>query len=473
MPARDLLRIKSIRPFSLLTMLAVPACADGPSGPSTRAPDPAPHPSVAAESRDESPYGCYVSEAVRNPHYRYRYSRRELRFPSPAIAPDGATLEYRLRLREPGREPAYVANCIIPRTRTAVRLLEEWLRVPRDVRYTVAHRSGRTGTAIAMLTDEPCNAKVGDVYDPIHTCATIEGITATGTPQPWEPSTEPAPPPPSPEMPPGEGGGTGGSSGGDEPCYECSYDSSGTAGCTPSVPRGVTVICEITAARQGESDLVVHSWTFVDADGRGTATTDPVVRWSGTAVVGGTVTVRFDDGGGPRELVSSFTVTPRGWTWAGNAESAYHDGTGPTWCIDYTPTFSDPNGVNLPTWAANCSTGERMIQPDSYAPAGDGFTVATVAGGPNQGLHYIPSARLYLRRQSTYNPGLSAGASRVTLKDAQRASCGAQANWYQFSGCMGYAGTSPGCEPTRGGEPGATTGTSARRTTRWPIRATT
>jgi hypothetical protein len=415
---------------------ALSACTDAPVAAVTPDADPDGHRLLSTARSSESPYGCYVSEAVRNPHYRYRYSRRELHFPLTAGAEDGSTLEYRLRLQRPGEEPVYVANCVIPRTLSAVRLLEQWLRVPKDVRYTVTNGAGRARTATATTLEEPCSSKVGDAYDPNRTCFTLGGIVAVTEP----PSSSP-PPPPAPTPPPGESpvGGGGGTGGGDQPCYDCTYGGSGTLGCTASVQRGGTVSCSIMAAREAESNLVVHSWTFVDADGNSTQSPDPVVAWSGTAVVGGTVTVRFDDGSGEREVVSSFTVTDRGWTWARSAESVFSDGTGVQCSHWSTPDQGGSNGINLPLGASSCAVAARSIQPDSYDPAGDGFVAKTVQSGPNQGFHYIESARLNLKRESSYNVRLRPDAPLVPLLQlgyGQRP-CGQMVNWYQFTICQG------------------------------------
>ena len=390
-----------------------------------------------ASSESESPYGCYISEAVRNPLYRYRYTRRELHLPATALADDGSTLRYRLRLQDPGEEPVYVANCVIPRTRAAVRLLEQWLHVPKDVRYTVTYRSGRSGMTTTMATSvdgEPCDSQVGDLYDEAKTCFGLDEIIAITKPSaPPPPPSEPAPPPGETTI--GTGGDTGGSDG---PCYTCEYDSSGTLGCTASVQRGGTVSCSINSAREGEANLVVHSWTFVDADGNTAQNLDPVVTWSGTAVVGGTVTVRFDDGSGAREIVSSFVVTDRGWSWARNAESQFSDNTGVQCSHWGTPDQGGSNGINLPWGAASCAETKRQIQPDSY-DAGDGFVARTVQSGPNQGFHYVESAQLNLKRESSINRGLRLDAAQVPLLrlGLNQRPCGTNmVNWYQFTMCQ-------------------------------------
>ncbi|HEX6746655.1 MAG TPA: hypothetical protein VF092_05115 [Longimicrobium sp.] len=428
----------ALRLLTLALAAALSACTDEPFTSSVPASQPARPQLRAAASESESPYGCYISEAVRTPLYRYRYTRRELHFPATALAADGSTLKYRLRLQNPGEEPVYVANCLIPRTQTGVRFLEQWLRVPKDVRYTVTHTPDRTGTVTTMATSvngDPCDSQVGDLYDENKTCFGLDEIIAISKPAP------PPPPPPEPAPPPGETTiGTDTPGGGDGPCYTCEYNNSGTLACTASVQRGGTVSCSINTAKQGEANLVVHSWTFVDADGNTSQNLDPVVTWSGTAVVGGTVTVRFDDGSGAREIVSSFMVTDRGWSWARNAESVFSENTGVQCSYWGTPDQGGSNGINLPQGAASCAETKRFVQPDSYSPAGDGFVARTVQSGPNQGFHYIESARLNIKRESSVNVGLRPDAPQVPLLrlGLNQRSCSTNLiNWYQFTLCQG------------------------------------
>lgn len=60
-----------------------------------------------------------------------------------------------------------------------------------------------------------------------------------------------------------------------------------------------------------------------------------------------------------------------------------------------------------------------------------------MSGGPNQGFHYVASAKYELKRKSTYNSGLWSNAHAVPLKDQQQSACGDWANWHAFSHCMG------------------------------------
>lgn len=408
--------------------LSSAACSDVASVPSPfRSTEHTLRTSASAGKPGDSLYGCYVSEAVENAHFRYRYTRRELHFPQPALAPDRPPLEYRLRIQADGTPPIVVANCLIPRSPEAVRTLENVFHAT-GVRYTTPGHPQQDETISASIYEDPCNSRIGDNYDPKGTCFALDPVTGTAPP----PSSPP--PPPSPGAPISPGVGSGGGSG---PCDYCSYNGSATFSCTPSVQRGGAVSCGIQAAKTSESSITVTSWTFRDALGRTVTSTDPTVDWNGVAVTGGNVTVQFDDGTGLREVSSSFAVSDRGWNWARNAESTYSDATGPV-CYDHTPTYNRANGVNLPMGTGDC-TPQRMVQPDSYTPAGDGFTAGTVTSGPNQGFHYIRTAKLYLRRQSSYNLGMRWDAPRVALQGAQQSACGDWANWFEYTLCAGYS----------------------------------
>src|SRR5438128_1265536 len=75
------------------------------------------------------------------------------------------------------------------------------------------------------------------------------------------------------------------------------------------------------------------------------------------------------------------------------------------------------NGIILEIGWTDCDTGRRFIQPDSWV-TGDGFTVATAPSGPNRGMHYVSSATLYMRRESTYNAGMFPTAPLVVIANA-------------------------------------------------------
>jgi hypothetical protein len=147
--------------FFIAALLFASACGDLKT-PSPTASDLA----SMAEARtgdESSPYGCFVSElAADSLRVRYRYYQLPVEFPTNAQRPDGRTVEYQYRLEEPGKEPVLLANCVIPATRRAVRVLEARLRVPADVRYSFAKRPNG---GLSTMTEPECDSKVGDIYD--------------------------------------------------------------------------------------------------------------------------------------------------------------------------------------------------------------------------------------------------------------------------------------------------------------------
>lgn len=363
------------------------------------------------------PHACFVSLAAKQGSIPYLYRRISLHLPASVQALDGAVAAFRVRDAMPDGRVTAVLNCVIPATFAARRLVAQSFGVPlvpigggatMDDPGSCVSSPGETNpcpikgiTATSKPVDsDPCVNSGTCYYDP-------------GTGGGWTPTF------------PSDGGGDTGGSGGTDPCTNCGPNAP-IMSCT-AVARGATTNCSVNTG-----DANVASWVWTDGTNliQGPGNT---AAWSGTAVASGTVSVYLTDG---TTLQGELTVSDRGWTWAKNAESTYTDGTGPS-CIDHTPTYGVRNGVNLPMGATDCDTNERMIQPDSYDPAGDGFQAQTVPDGPNRGLHYIASAKLYLRRQSTYNRGMLADAAPVSLAGTQRTTCGDQANWDQFTRCMG------------------------------------
>jgi len=419
------------RPLPLVVLLVVLAgCGEAPSEPDAARRHAEPTAALASIANGESPFGCYVSEAVQNGPFRYSYTRRPVQFPDHIAANPRPPLTYRLRFQRKGEQPVLVANCTIPRSPAAVRIVEELFRVPESARLGEKSFGGEI-TIQTTFTEDPCINKPEDNYDD---CYELPPVIS-----------DPPPPPPPPTDPPPPTGGDGGivpgtgTGGGGSPCEHCSYGGSAAFSCTPSKPRGGTVTCVVNASRDELSKIAVHSWTFVDANGNQAQNGEGGLRWEGPAVVGGTVTVRLDDGTGERELVSSFAVTDRGWTWAKDAESVYGDGTGVQCVYWTTPDQGGSNGINLPMGATSCSIAKPNVQPDSYS-AGDGFVAVTVTTGPNQGFHYIQSARMNLKRESSYNIRLGPNAPRVQVLRYglnQRRCASDWVNWREFTLCQG------------------------------------
>jgi hypothetical protein len=382
------------------------------------------------------PYACLATLAARGGPIPYLYRRVALHLPPGLEAPDGAVAALRYRALGADGSVAAVLNCVIPATGQARQAIARRFGIPLEpeVDGVIADPSG-------CVTDQ-VNGETND-------CA-IAGIVATPEPQPsdnpcdYDPDCYSGGDPSTGGATSGggdtSGGSTGGTSGGSTSCSNCGPNAP-TVSCGAEVVRGAAATCTVS----NSGDLNVAGWSFDDgtnsiAGPAGTA------EWSGPAVASGTVFVSLVDGTG---LYASLTVKARGWTWAQNGVSEYRDGTGYA-CLNHTPTFNvggtmpltaAANGLNLEIGWSDCINGRRFIQPDSYE-TGDGFHVTTASSGPNQGLHYVVDATLYLRRESTYNSGMYANAPSVVISQTYVAlapACGSSTNWYRFSTCMGAA----------------------------------
>ena len=345
------------------------------------------------------PHACFASVAAKAGPIPYHYRRIPLHLPASAHAHDGAVAAFRYRGVRPDGAVVAVLNCVIPATE-------------------------RARGAVARRFDVPGGPEEGGVV--VQGCVTdgmceLEGIVVKPPPAPKAPLK------PSCMDNLGEcdgDGDNGGESGGPDPCADCG-PSAPTLSCTSGVQRGGTGSCTVTSGEVAQWEFTDGISTVIAAGGG--------LSWAGTAVRSGTVSASMQDG---TPLQATLEVRDRGWTWATHAISEYVDGSGPR-CLDHTPTYGRANGINLPADATLCGAPQRQIQPDSYAPEGDGFIAATVSGGPNHGMHYVREARLHLRRKSSYNAGLWANAAPVPLQGTQQTACGAWANWYSFTHCMG------------------------------------
>jgi len=426
--------------FMLASALLVSACQDAghrlPTGADTGALN-----SVAARELAPGPYGCFISQAVTSKPYPYSYSQFALEFPPAALRDDGVTLRYQYRLQEPGKEAVLVANCTIPRTRLAVRLLEQRLKVPRNARYEYVRAGGQT--AGTMSADEPCNSKVGDQYEPDKNCFMLEGVTAIGIPatgpgtgEPSSPSTGPivSVDPTSPDR----------GSGGTSPCYNCGYGSGPMLVCPAQVTRGSVVTCSLTTA--DELSTVVSEWVYTDTAGQGGGHREPSSdhTWSGTAVHGGIVSVIVDTGSGPEEYFSGFVVTNRGWRWDSSKWSFQQGGAPACW---NPPATTAGFIIGWNTAANRCDP--LRLDPDPRTDATNGYSVAQVSGGPNHGWWYVTGASYRMDRGSNLNPNVLPGGPRFHVANGTQAQecrnggltgTSIYANFYEFNRyCKGVA----------------------------------
>ena len=156
-------------------------------------------------------FPCAWSVRSEGGPHRYRYGRAAVAVPRAALAPDGATAEYRYIVQAPGADPVYVARCVVPATRAAVEHLDRRFGV---VRATTA---STTGDAVARgcvsdgecilepITVQPCAGPAPGPTESAPDC----GGGGGGDPGWWTGGGGPY------EPPPDDGGGGGG--GGDDP----------------------------------------------------------------------------------------------------------------------------------------------------------------------------------------------------------------------------------------------------------------
>jgi len=421
--------------LALGLLLAASACTDGaPSPTATVSGAGAP----ANLNRSSSPYGCFISKAVEGLPYAYAYSQLPVEFPREALAADGGTLKYQFRLEEPGKSPVLLANCVIPRTRLAVRILEARLRVTKDARYQYTDRAKGD---ITIMEEGDCASKVGDIYDEKKTCFTLETITAVGRP-PTGPGTGSPPdattgPIVSTEPTEHAGGGTGGQA----PCWNCSYGDPMLV-CTAQVRRGDTVTCSSNIT--DELTTRVIRWRWADTSHLSVEETNPDMIWSGMAVHGGTVTLTIEDSQGVRELMSSFEVTNRGWRWDNTKWSFVQGGAQ----VCESMPAAVPSFVLGWNRSRSSCDGPR-VDPDPRRDPTNGYTIGRVPSGPNNGVWYVTSASYRMDRGSNLNPNALPGGARFLVSDpAQAQECrnggmtGTQvyANFFEFNKyCKGVA----------------------------------
>lgn len=133
--------------------------------------------SSSVESRGAAPpYVCYTSVRTQEGPYRYRYSRLELRFPKKVLAPDGATLLYRVLVEGASVDaPRMVASCIIPRTREAVEITSQRLGVSKGAKRSEQRGDPKSGGGI---TTQGC------VSDGLCELTAVQ-VTASECPDGW------------------------------------------------------------------------------------------------------------------------------------------------------------------------------------------------------------------------------------------------------------------------------------------------
>ncbi|MHB1329846.1 MAG: hypothetical protein ACYC2K_16735 [Gemmatimonadales bacterium] len=208
--------------------------------------------------------------------------------------------------------------------------------------------------------------------------------------------------------------------------YTITYDPSLALDCGVVI-RGQTATCAIL-----DSVDAVSGWRFDGPvlpglnDSVHVASAATGLTWSGVGVISGKVSAIVTVGGQIDTVSGSLTVADRtgpAWRWdSGNKWTVRQDG--PPLCA-YSP-FVDPGatrlGVNRRT--SGCFEFDQdqrvSIEPSvrSSAAQDSGFTAASVAGGPNDGLWYVTAVHYYMDRTSEMNPLIRSGGPTSTLTNS-------------------------------------------------------
>lgn len=160
-------------------------------------------------------FPCAWSVHAEGGPHRYRYGRAAVAVPRAALAPDGATAEYRYVVQAPGADPVYVARCVVPATRAAVEHLDRRFGVVRAATSAdgdaVAQGCVSDGECILEpITVQPCAGPTS----PTESAPDCGGGGGGGDPGWWTGGGGPYEPPPDDG---GGGGGGGGDPGGEDP----------------------------------------------------------------------------------------------------------------------------------------------------------------------------------------------------------------------------------------------------------------
>lgn len=178
---RAALARRTLRSFALSALPLIAWACHDTTGPAS---DPAQGTPSLAQT---SPYYCttrtYTSAAG------VREGSVSLGFPPEARAADGSTMEYRYRRKTPAGAQTYAADCVIPRTMSALDLMNQRFRVPVELRMPPGRdRDGNEYTTQGCVSDGECELEPIDVVAPPTNCdyvakrevAVVAGTTAEG-----------------------------------------------------------------------------------------------------------------------------------------------------------------------------------------------------------------------------------------------------------------------------------------------------
>lgn len=204
-----------------------------------------------------------------------------------------------------------------------------------------------------------------------------------------------------------------------DPC-----DFTATVRCSSNVVRGTTGGCELEVPAH-ILDYVVR-WTF-RGDSLSVDLNANTPSWQGTLIESGRVKVEFVAMGRATTAISDIVVRPRtasGWEW-GVGQGITIDQGGMSW-----PGISDGMGhVCRPGQACPLGLfpGGWLVQPNSGIAPGNGYTIAEVTSGPNEGGWYVSNVSMNLHMVSLINPDLLPGGPLRTASGVHASACGSSA----------------------------------------------
>lgn len=197
--------------------------------------------------------------------------------------------------------------------------------------------------------------------------------------------------------------------------------------CTPaSVTRASSTPVTCTASAAG-GVLAITSWTFTATDPAigSIARTSTSVSWSGMAVASGDVTVQGTvDGVSTPSDTGRFAVTARpGWTWSADKST----GDAAPGKFECNPARHYATGrFGWMHADSTCRNEGLMLWPDPIGTSSRrGYSVASVAAGPNAGLWYASSdgTGMHVRAQVLKDIRPDGSKYSVSSKDTVGARC--------------------------------------------------
>jgi hypothetical protein len=411
------MKIRAIA-WLLIPMLA--ACADHTLAPEVSKKD-AMVPTIAKEM---SEFGCVTAIREQNFRSKYRITWVRLKFsPATLKAAKGEVIRFKYRRGGPDGEIVRTANCTVPREKEAfIRTMARYNGHKRiDVEFPDENAPHVAANSVTSASTTTTTTECEWHYDAVHgwycsfgdigvvvcqdyrkiyderygMCVCENGSTeddcsippaADCVSNPYQDECSPQC-----DLYPSDArcadNGTGGGSTpppGFTPLLV-------TSACSPTaVQRGSYIAC----AGSANQPTFAATWTFTpnNPDLREVSDNSGDTSWGGTLVASGDITFEAASASEWADAAPvSVTATPRSWPVAESSWSVgYRDG-----CYNLLKAqfVDDPGelGITLP---------KRSCRSDDFLGPRDGYTIATVAYGPNSGFLYVTSANFTLDAHS-------------------------------------------------------------------------